>query len=93
MRTRITPAVFYYYKAFGAFGEYVRSTQAVDARRSATRRSPTRPGKCPASFLLTGEAASSGITRPRNALRSADGKWGALQIVARYSRSSRSTTS
>src|SRR5207249_11538072 len=28
-RRRLSPAVFYYYKRFGAFGEYMRSTQAV----------------------------------------------------------------
>ena len=37
-RTRVTPAVFYYYKSFGGFAEYMRSTQDVSQGR---RRTPT----------------------------------------------------
>ena len=39
--TRVSPAVFYYYKAFGAFAEYMRSTQAVIAGRRRHATSPT----------------------------------------------------
>jgi phosphate-selective porin OprO and OprP len=82
-RTRITPSIFYYYKSLGAFAEYVRSTQEV-TRAAATREFTNTGWNITASFLLTGEAASSGITRPRNAFDPPTGKWGALQIVARY---------
>jgi phosphate-selective porin OprO/OprP len=83
-RTRITPAVFYYYKSLGIFGEYARSTQRVT--RAAVSDEFTNTGwDVSASFLLTGEAASTGITRPQRVFDPPTGKWGALQIVARYS--------
>ncbi len=36
-RTRVSPAVFYYHAAFGAFAEYVRSTQRDRPRRGDAR--------------------------------------------------------
>jgi phosphate-selective porin OprO/OprP len=82
-RTRITPSVFYYYKAFGAFAEYVRSTQDV-TRGAGTNEFTNTAWNATASLFLTGEAASVGITRPGNAFDPQAGKWGALQLVARY---------
>ena len=83
-RARVTPAVFYYYKALGAFGEYVQSTQNV-ARTGRTHEFTNTAWNATASFLLTGEPASTGITRPRAPFDPAEGTWGAVQIVARYS--------
>lgn len=83
-RTRLTPSIFYYYKSLGAFAEYVRSTQEV-TRAGSTREVTNTGWNVTASFLLTGEAASSGITRPRSVFDPPTGKWGALQLVARYS--------
>lgn len=83
-RRRITPAVFYYYKSFGAFGEYVRSTQKIARSNSASEI--TNDGwEITGSFLLTGEAASDRGVRPRHLFDPATGNWGALQIAARYS--------
>lgn len=83
-RRRVTPAVFYYYKGFGAFGEYVRSTQAV--ARSGVGRDVTNQGwGVSGSYVLTGEPASDRGIRPKNVFDPAHGTWGALQIVARYS--------
>jgi phosphate-selective porin OprO and OprP len=82
-RRRITPALFYYYKSFGAFGEYVRSTQT--ATRAATTREFTNTAwNVTATFMATGEAASTGIPRPKRPFDPPTGKWGALQLVARY---------
>jgi phosphate-selective porin OprO/OprP len=82
-RTRISPAIFYYYKSLGAFGEYVRSNQAV-TRAAVTEEFANTAWNVSASFLLTGETASTGITRPQNVFDPPTGKWGALQLVARY---------
>jgi phosphate-selective porin OprO/OprP len=82
-RTRVTPAVFYYYKSLGVFGEYVRSTQEVS--HALTTREFTNTGwDAVVSLLLTGESASAGATRPRRAFDPSSGAWGALQFVARY---------
>jgi phosphate-selective porin OprO/OprP len=83
-RRRITPAVFYYYKAFGAFGEYVRSTQKI-ARSNSTSEISNDGWEITGSWLLTGEPASDRGVRPTHVFDPATGHWGALQVAARYS--------
>ena len=83
-RSRITPAVFYYYKSFGGFAEYVRSTQEV-SRAGSTRDITNAGWGVSASFVLTGENASDRGVRPAHAFDPSAGHWGALQIVARFS--------
>ncbi len=83
-RTRVSPSVFYYLKSFGAFGEYMRSTQAVT--KSTTTADVTNTGwDVNASWLLTGEAASAAMVRPAHEFDPANHHWGALQLLARYS--------
>jgi phosphate-selective porin OprO/OprP len=78
-RKRLSPAVFYYYKGFGAFGEYMRSTQSVNRSRI------TNEGwELTGSWVLTGEAASDRGVRPRDLFDPTEGRWGALQLVGRY---------
>ncbi|MEO7891073.1 MAG: porin, partial [Vicinamibacterales bacterium] len=82
-RVRVTPGVFYYYKSFGAFGEYVRVQQ--DVVKGATHLTFTNSGWDVSSvFNLTGEAASSGVVQPRSGFDPPTSKYGALQLVARY---------
>jgi phosphate-selective porin OprO/OprP len=82
-RSRVTPAVFYYYKGFGGYAEWVQSSQRVT--RNAVETDVTNQAwEVTASYLLTGETASAGITRPKSPFDPANGKWGALQLVARY---------
>ena len=81
--TRVSPAVFYYYKGFGGYAEWMQSAQPVT--RNAVETDVTNQAwEVTGSYLLTGEAASAGITRPKAAFDPANGKWGALQLVARY---------
>lgn len=83
-RRRLSPAVFYYAKSFGAFAEYMRSTQAV--ARSGNAAEVTNQGwEVTGSLVLTGEPASDRGIRPKNSFDPANGHWGALQLVARYS--------
>ena len=83
-RTRVAPAVFYYAKAFGAFGEYIRSTQEV-ARTGVTREVSNEGWGITASYLLTGEPASAGTIRPARPFDPSTRSWGAVQLLARYS--------
>jgi len=83
-RTRVAPAVFYYVGSFGAFGEYIRSTQHV-ARAGVTREVSNEGWGVTASYLLTGEAASAGTIRPRRSFDPPTRQWGAVQLLARYS--------
>jgi phosphate-selective porin OprO/OprP len=82
-RARVTPSVFYYYKSFGGFAEWMQSTQDV-AQAGVTREFTNRGWNVTGSYLLTGETTSGGIIRPRRPFDPEEGHWGALQIVARY---------
>jgi phosphate-selective porin OprO/OprP len=84
IRHRVSPAVFYYYKWFGGFGEYVRSSQTV-SRGSAIADISNQAWHATASILLNGAAVSYGMIRPTRDFDPANGQWGALQILARYS--------
>ncbi|MCC7007515.1 MAG: hypothetical protein IT184_01740 [Acidobacteria bacterium] len=81
-RSRTAPAVFYYYKSFGAFAEYVRTTQPV-ARAQSVVDATNHGWDVTASYLLTGEAATAGLPAPATPFDPSKGSWGALQIVAR----------
>jgi phosphate-selective porin OprO/OprP len=85
-RHRFTPAAFYYYKAFGGFAEYVRSTQHV-ARSGSVFEIGNQGWNVTGSYVLTGEAASDRGVHPRHNFDPSSGEWGAVQVVARYSAS------
>ena len=82
-RTRVSPAVFYYHRAFGAYGELMRTNQRV-TRAGATDDVVNRGWEVTGSYVLTGEAASDRGVRPRSSFDPQAGRWGAAQIVARY---------
>ncbi|MDO8795550.1 MAG: porin, partial [Vicinamibacterales bacterium] len=83
VRNRVTPAVFYYYKGFGGFSEYMRSSQQV-TRNAVQTEVTNQAWNVTATYLVTGESGSAGIIRPRNNFDPANGHWGALQILGRY---------
>jgi phosphate-selective porin OprO/OprP len=82
-RRRISPSVFYYYKSFGGFGEYMRSSQWV-SKNSVRRYITNNAFEVTGSFVLTGEAAGDRGVRPKNNFDPATHHWGALQLLARY---------
>jgi phosphate-selective porin OprO/OprP len=82
-RNRVSPAVFYYYKRFGGFAEFMQSGQRV-ARDVVTRRVTNRAWEVTGSYVLTGEAASDRNVRPRESFDPTQGHWGALQVLGRY---------
>ena len=83
-RRRMTPAVFYYHKAFGGFAEYVRSAQEV-VRGGVEQAVANHAWAVTASYVLTGEATSDRGVRPRAPFDPRARHWGALQIAARFS--------
>jgi phosphate-selective porin OprO/OprP len=83
-RTRVTPAGFYFYKPFGVFAEYTSSTQDV-SRGDVTQPIANHAMAITTALFLTGESASTGITRPRKPFNPEAGQWGALQVLARFS--------
>jgi phosphate-selective porin OprO/OprP len=83
VRSRVSPAVFYYYKALGAFAEYMRSKQPV-AKSGVTTDVDNHAWEVTGSYVLTGEGASYSGVRPKSNFDPANGHWGALQVLGRY---------
>ncbi len=81
---RFTPALFYYHGPIGAFAEYVRSTQVI-AHAAGTASIRNHAWDVTASYVVTGDTTSDRGVRPVNPFDPNAGKWGALQLVARYS--------
>ena len=81
-RWRLSPALAYYYRGLGGFAEYMRSTQEV-ARADTARRIKNQAWQVTGSYVLTGEAASERGVRPRANFDPQNGRWGALQVLAR----------
>ena len=85
---RLSPQGYYYYGPFGFLGEYVISDQQVG--RTVTRpftsaHLDNRGWEVSGSWVLTGEdAAFKGRVAPRHPFDPFEGRWGALQLVARY---------
>lgn len=83
-RRRVTPSAFYYYKSFDAIAEFMRTTQTI-TRGTTTREITNHGWEISGAYLLTGERASAGVAVPRLPFDPPAGRWGAVQIVARYS--------
>ena len=75
----------YYYKSFGGFGEYVRSSQWV-AKGAVRKYISNNAWEATGSLVLTGEAASDRGVRPKNNFDPAAGHWGAFQLLGRFTR-------
>jgi phosphate-selective porin OprO/OprP len=85
LRTRYSPQFFYYYKAFGAFGEYVH-TETPIRKAAATTNVALEGWQVAASYILTGEPATdapAGV-RPRSSFDFDNHHLGAFQLAARY---------
>lgn len=84
-RTRLSPQFFYFRGPLGLMGEYVGYTQ--DVAKGGRRASLHDSGYfLQASYVLTGERASYTGVVPRRAFDPKEGKWGAFELAARYSR-------
>ena len=88
-RYRIYPQAYWYAGSFGLIVEYVVSTQHLSgtsrAGRSINVEQNNKAWQILASYVLTGEDNSFGAIKPIQNFSPLDGKWGALQIAARWS--------
>ena len=88
---RVSPQAYYYRGPFSALAEYAVST--VNVRPSAPTATVTPPKvalqhkarEFSMGWVLTGEPATYAGVVPRQAFNWANGNWGAVQVVARYS--------
>ena len=60
------------------------STQDV-ARAGVTQPVSNHANEITVAYLLTGEAAGTGMPRPKRPFDPSNGSWGALQVLSRYS--------
>ncbi len=81
---RVAPQGYYYVGPFSLLGEYTISAQNV--RQAAQTVLLRNTGwQVAVGWVLTGEEATFNGVTPRNAFDPRHGKWGAFQIVGRYS--------
>lgn len=83
---RLAPQFYYFRGPLGVMGEHITSTQEVG--RGGRRAEFENDGWfVQGSYVLTGENATyRGSVSPRNAFDPQKGKWGAVELAARYSR-------
>jgi phosphate-selective porin OprO/OprP len=84
-RSRYSPQVWYFHKAFGGWAEYVKTTTPL-RRGDVTDDIDHEAWQVAASWVLTGENATDagGGVRPHRNFDFGNGGRGAFQIAARY---------
>ncbi|HTL47565.1 MAG TPA: porin [Verrucomicrobiae bacterium] len=83
-RTRFAPQAYYYWGPVGLLTEFVWSSQ--DVKRNTERSSLKNWGwQLAGSYVITGENASYNGVVPRYNFDPREGRWGALEIVGRFS--------
>jgi phosphate-selective porin OprO/OprP len=82
---RLSPQAYYYWGPFGAFGEYVISSQEVrrDNGSRTFKMYNNTAWQVAASYFLTGEENSWKAVAPRKNFNPANGGWGAWEVAAR----------
>lgn len=80
---RVAPQLYYSWGPFGLLGEYVRSSQQV-TNNNGTASLTHQAWQTAASFALTSEKASYKGIKPKNPINPKEGKWGAVELAARY---------
>ena len=87
-RTRVSPQASFFAGPVGFLAEYVQArhdvrkadTSGANVEGELTNSAWSLTG----SWLITGEEATYGFPKPKSFFSPKDGKWGALQLVARY---------
>jgi phosphate-selective porin OprO/OprP len=86
-RYRIYPQLYWYTGPFGLLGEYVLSTQELNANKNSPANDITQNNRAyqvAASYVVTGEDNTFQGVRPRRAFDPLNGNWGALQLATRW---------
>ena len=81
--TRVSPQFHYYYRSYGVIGEYVYSSGNV-RRGNGAAVLDNSAWQIAGTWVVTGETPSYRGVAPRSAFDPKNGKWGALEVLARY---------
>lgn len=87
-RYRVYPQLYWYTGPFGLIGEYVLSSQELNADKKSSRNNIIQDNtayEVTASYVVTGEDNTFRGVTPRHAFDPQHGQWGALQLAARWS--------
>ncbi len=87
---RIYPQAYWYKGPFGLMGEYVASTQTLNAGGAGTSKvnnitQTNKAAQAQISYVVTGEDNTFEGVKPMRNFDPFKGSWGALQIAARWS--------
>jgi phosphate-selective porin OprO/OprP len=82
-RSRIAPQAYLYRGSLGLIGEYTVSRHTVRLDQ-VVQRIPHRAWQAAGSIVLTGERQSFGGVTPKRPFDPAKGKFGAVELAARY---------
>ncbi|HEX3718522.1 MAG TPA: porin [Verrucomicrobiae bacterium] len=87
VHTRITPQGYYYWGPFGLMGEYVSTEDHVSnfAKKITAANLNNTAWEISGGYVLTGEDDSYNGVTPKHPFSPFNGRWGALQLVGRYS--------
>lgn len=81
--SRWSPQGYYYYGPFGFLGEYVSSQQEIVYKGQKANVENTA-WQVAGSYVITGEPASYKGVSPFQPFDPVEGKWGAIEVAARY---------
>jgi phosphate-selective porin OprO/OprP len=83
---RVSPQFYYYIGPFGLLGEYISSRQEISRSNNLKRDIDNRAWQLAGYWVITGENASyHDIPVPNRPFAPSDGRWGAFELVTRYS--------
>ncbi|HEX4120783.1 MAG TPA: porin [Verrucomicrobiae bacterium] len=87
VHTRITPQGYYYWGPFGFMGEYVNNDDHVSnlAKKTTSANIDNTAWEVSGGYVLTGEDDSYNGVTPAHPFSPFNGRWGAVQLVGRYS--------
>jgi phosphate-selective porin OprO/OprP len=82
---RIAPQAYYYYGPVSILGEYVINNQKVKNSNGPRAELQNTAWEITGGWVVTGENASYNGVTPKYSFDPRIGRWGALQLIARYS--------
>jgi len=83
---RVSPQFYYYIGSFGLLGEYISSRQEISRSTNLKKDIDNRAWQLAGYWVITGENASyHGVAVPNRPFAPSDGRWGAFELVTRYS--------
>ncbi len=83
---RVSPQFYYYIGPVGLLGEYISSRQKISRGTNLRQDIDNRAWQIAGYWVITGENASyRGVHVPNRPYAPSDGRWGAFEMVTRYS--------